>query len=146
MTTRPTSVDGYLAQQPPATRAPLRQVLSLLRKAMPGAEEAISYGIPAFKVGGRTVLYLAGWKAHYSLYPSSRALELAFRRELARYELSHKGTIRFPLDEPVPAGLILRIAKFRLKESAQRADSRQTVSKGPRRSTRTASSRRARRR
>ena len=92
-----------------------------MRKAMPGAEEVISYGIPAFKLGGRTVLYLAGWKAHYSLYPSSRALELAFKDELEPYELSHKGTIRFPLAERVPAKLIENIVKFRVKESAQRA-------------------------
>ena len=83
---------------------------------------------------GRVVLYLAGWKAHYSLYPSSRALELAFKDELGPYELSHKGTIRFPLSEPVPVKLIERIVKFRVKESDER-----------RKATRTATSRSARR-
>ena len=73
------------------------------------------------------MLYLAGWKAHYSLYPSSRALELAFKDELAPYELSNKGTIRFPLSEPVPVKLIERIAKFRVKESAVRAKASRTA-------------------
>ena len=146
MARTPNPVDDYLARQPYAARTPLRRVREILRKAIPGAEEVISYGIPAFKVDGRTVLYLAGWKTHYSLYPSSKALELAFKSELARYELSHKGTIRFPLDEPVPAGLITKIARFRVKETARRANAGTAVRKGRRRSTRTASSRRARRR
>jgi uncharacterized protein YdhG (YjbR/CyaY superfamily) len=116
-----TTVGEYLASQPRATQAALKRVRSIIRKTMPGAEETISYGIPAYKVGGRTVLYLAGWKEHYSLYPSTRQLERAFTDELAPYELSKKGTIRFPLSEPVPAKLIERIAKFRVKESTERA-------------------------
>jgi uncharacterized protein YdhG (YjbR/CyaY superfamily) len=71
------SVNDYLASPPKAARAVLQRVRGIIRKAIPDAEEAISYGIPAFKVNGRVVLYLAGWKAHYSLYPSSRALEQA---------------------------------------------------------------------
>ena len=129
------SVNEYIALQPKTARRVLQRVRAVILKAMPGAEETISYGIPAYKVDGRVVLYLAGWKQHYSLYPSSRQLELAFKDELESYELSNKGTIRFPLPEPVPVKLIERIAKFRVKESAER-----------RKATRTASSRSARRR
>jgi len=130
-----TTADEYLASQPKPAQAALKRVRSVIRKAMPDAEEVISYGIPAFKLDGRVVLYVAGWKEHYSLYPSTRALELTFKEELEPYELSNKGTIRFPLSEPVPVKLIERIVKFRVKESAER-----------RKATRTATSRSARRR
>ena len=92
---------------------------SIIRKALPGAEEVISYQIPAYKLHGRCVLYFAGWKQHYSLYPAGDQLVAAFKEELAGYKLS-KGTIRFPLSEPVPVKLIERIAKFRAKEVAER--------------------------
>ena len=88
---------------------------SVIRRAVPAAEEVISYQIPAYKLHGRPVLFFAAWKEHYSLYPSNSRLVAAFKDELARYELS-KGTIRFPLSEPVPVKLIERIAKFRAKE------------------------------
>jgi uncharacterized protein YdhG (YjbR/CyaY superfamily) len=120
-------VNEYLGSQPKPARAALRRVRSIIRKAIPNADETIAYGIPAFKLNGRVVLYLAGWKAHYSLYPSNRALEQAFRDELAPYELSNKGTIRFPLSEPVPVKLIERIAKFRVKESVERAKASRTA-------------------
>ena len=132
--TKVNSVAAYLASQPKPAQAALKRVRGIVLRVMPGAEEAISYGIPAYRLDGRAVLYLAGWKEHYSLYPASRALELAFKDELAPYELSHKGTIRFPLSKPVPVKLIERIVKFRVKESGER-----------RKSTRTARSRSARR-
>jgi uncharacterized protein YdhG (YjbR/CyaY superfamily) len=140
------SVDDYLRSQPENVQRTLRQVRSTIRKAMPGAEETISYGIPAFKLSGRTVLYLAGWKEHYSLYPASRAMEVAFKKQLAPYGLSGKGTIRFPFSERVPVGLIAALVKFRLKEAAERARTSTAAGKTARRPTRTASSRRARRR
>jgi uncharacterized protein YdhG (YjbR/CyaY superfamily) len=65
------------------------------------------------------VIYFAGWKQHYSLYPANRRLVAAFKKELAPYEVNDKGTIRFPLDEPVPVKLIEAIAKFRAKEVAE---------------------------
>jgi uncharacterized protein YdhG (YjbR/CyaY superfamily) len=86
---------------------------------MPRAEEAISYRIPAYKLRGRVVLFFAGWKEHWSLYPAGERLVAAFRDELAPYKIS-KGTIRFPLTRPVPMRLIGRIARFRAKETAAR--------------------------
>src|SRR5262245_39765399 len=104
------SVDAYLAAQPPAARGVLAKVRATLRKALPGAEEVISYQIPAYQLHDRMVLYFAGWKAHYALYPVGETLTAAFRDELAAYELSNKGTVRFPLDAPPPLALIARIA------------------------------------
>jgi uncharacterized protein YdhG (YjbR/CyaY superfamily) len=112
------SVPEYIASRPDGVQPALKRVRSIIRKALPGAEEVISYQIPAYKLNGRAVLYFAGWSEHYSLYPSTDRLVAAFE-ELARYEVS-KGTIRFPLSEPVPVKLIERIARFRAKEAAER--------------------------
>src|SRR6266852_4442016 len=113
------SVDEYIAVQPPSVQVILERVRSTIRKAVPEAEEMISYQIPAYKLRGGPVLYFAGWKQHYSLYPASGRLVAAFKDELAPYVV-HKATIRFPLSEPVPVKLIGRIAKFRAKELAGR--------------------------
>jgi uncharacterized protein YdhG (YjbR/CyaY superfamily) len=85
----------------------------------------ISYQIPAYKLPGGTVLYFAGWKQHFSLYPATGGLLRAFGDELAPYQVS-KGTLRFPLSQPVPLKLIERIARFRAKEDAARARQRRT--------------------
>ena len=121
------SVDDYLATQPEAVRGVLEQVRAAIRKALPDAEEVISYQIPAYKVPGGTALYFAGWQKHYSLYPANRELVAAFGDELAPYEVNDKGTIRFPLSEPIPAKLIERIAKFRAKQVAQDAKAKAAV-------------------
>jgi uncharacterized protein YdhG (YjbR/CyaY superfamily) len=111
------NVDDYIDSQPDGSRGLLDQVRKAIRKAMPRAEEAISYNIPAYKLDGGVVIYFAGWKKHYSLYPVNEELVAAFREELATYEID-KGTIRFPLSEPVPVKLIERIAKFRARQTA----------------------------
>ena len=113
------SVDEYIASQPDDVRRVLNRVRSTIRKAVPGAEETISYKIPAYKVRGNRMLFFAGWKQHYSLSPATARVIEAFKDDLAPYEVS-KGTIRFPLSEPVPAKLIGRIAKFRAKEVTER--------------------------
>jgi uncharacterized protein YdhG (YjbR/CyaY superfamily) len=111
------SVDEYIASQPAALHQILDRVRTAIRKALPAAEEVISYQIPAYRLHGAVVIYFAGWKQHYSLYPATGQLVEAFTSELASYELS-KGTIRFPLSQPVPVKLIERIAKFRAKQVA----------------------------
>jgi uncharacterized protein YdhG (YjbR/CyaY superfamily) len=113
------SVAGYIAAQPAAARAALKRVRGTIRKAMPKAEEVISYGIPAYRLNGRVAIFFAGWKQHYSIYPAIDGLAEAFKDELASYEIS-KGTIRFPLSDPVPVKLIERIGKFRAKQAAER--------------------------
>jgi uncharacterized protein YdhG (YjbR/CyaY superfamily) len=114
-----TRVDDYIASQPEALQGVLARVRSAIRKAVPGAEEMISYKIPTYKLHGRPVIYFAGWKQHYSLYPSTDRVLAAFKDDLAPYEVN-KGTIRFPLSGPVPVKLIEGIAKVRAKEVAER--------------------------
>ena len=110
------SVDEYISSKPKSAQRMLKRVRSAIRRALPSTiEEMISYGLPTYKVHGRPVIYFAGWKEHYSIYPSTDRLVTAFTDQLARYEVS-KGTIRFPFSESVPTELIHRIAKFRLKE------------------------------
>ena len=122
------SVDQYIAAHPRDVQAVLRRVRAIIRKALPGAEEVISYQIPAYRLHGRRVVYFAGWKQHYSLYPANDRLVATFRDELAPYEIS-KGTIRLPLSRPVPATLVGRIAKFLAKEAAGSAKAKPAGSK-----------------
>jgi uncharacterized protein YdhG (YjbR/CyaY superfamily) len=113
------SVDEYIATQPENVQAILQRVRSIIRKAVPVAEEVISYQIPAYKLPGGPLLWFAGWKQHYSLYPATDHVVEAFKADLAPYKVN-KGTIRFALSQPVPVKLIERIAKFRAKEVANR--------------------------
>jgi uncharacterized protein YdhG (YjbR/CyaY superfamily) len=112
-----TSVDDYIDAQPDQVRGVLNEVRNIIRKALPKAEELISYQMPLYTLDGQRVLFFAGWKQHYSLYPAGERLVAEFKGELAPYEI-RKGTIRFPLSEPVPVKLIERIAKFRAKEAS----------------------------
>jgi uncharacterized protein YdhG (YjbR/CyaY superfamily) len=124
------SVSEYIASQPKSLQPVLKRVRSIIRSAVPEADEGISYQIPAYKLNGRVVVYFAGWKGHYSVYPFiGRAAEV-LRADVAAYERS-KGTIRFPLSEPIPEKLIARIAKLR---AADAAASRKTTSASRKRS------------
>jgi uncharacterized protein YdhG (YjbR/CyaY superfamily) len=117
------SVDEYISAQPEALREALKRVRSTIRKAVPEAEEVISYKMPTYKLRGGRVLYFAGWKQHYALYAATDSVVAAFKHELAPYEVD-KGTIRFPLSAPVPVRLIDRIAKFRAKEVLEREEAK----------------------
>jgi len=119
-TITPQSVDEYIASQPEPVQALLQCVRSTIRTAVPQAEEVISYKIPMYALQGDAVLYFAGWKQHFSLYPATAGLVAAFKEELAGYDV-RKGTIRFPLAQPAPVDLIARIAKFRAQEVAEHA-------------------------
>ena len=121
-------VNEYIAAQPPGVRAVLKRVRSIIRRAVPQADEMISYKIPTYKLHGRPVLYFAAWKEHFSLYPSTARLAAAFKDELAPHLVS-KGTLRFALDEPVPVKLIEQVAKFRAKEEAEHAKAKAPAAK-----------------
>jgi uncharacterized protein YdhG (YjbR/CyaY superfamily) len=108
-------VDAYIGAQPEPVQRVLSQVRSAIRKAVPQAEECISYGMPTFKVQSARLLFFAAWKRHYSLYPVTGTVLAAFQRELGPYKVD-KSTLRFPLLEPVPVDLIERIAQFRASE------------------------------
>ena len=112
------SVDEYIAAQPEAAQPALKRVRVAIRKAVPKAEESISYKIPTYKLRGERLLYFAGWKQHFSLYPATKRLLAALKEELKPYEVV-KSTVRFTLAEPVPVKLIARIAKFRAKELSE---------------------------
>ena len=126
------SVDDYLAAQPKTTARLLKSVRAAIRRALPGTDEVISYGIPAVKLHGRFVLAFAGWKAHYSLYPSNARLVAKFKRRLAPYEID-KGTIRFPLTAPVPVALIEAVARFRVAEVKAKAVAKRAAERGKKR-------------
>jgi uncharacterized protein YdhG (YjbR/CyaY superfamily) len=113
------SVDEYIASQPDAVRVTLRSVRNTIRKAIPKAQEVISYKMPTYILNGHRLLYFAVWKQHCSIYAATKQVIVAFEDELASYEVD-RGTIRFPLSEPVPVKLIGRIAKFRAQEAAGR--------------------------
>jgi uncharacterized protein YdhG (YjbR/CyaY superfamily) len=113
-------VAAYIAKQPTAAQPILQRVRRIIRKVLPDAEETISYQIPTYKLHGQYVVYFAGWKKHWSLYPVTGAARAALEADLEPYELS-KGTIRFPLDEPLPAKLVERI----VRELLTAADARQ---------------------
>jgi uncharacterized protein YdhG (YjbR/CyaY superfamily) len=118
------SVDDYLAAQPPEARSVLERVRASVRRALPGATEGISYGIPVLKLDGRMVLYFAGFARHYSLYPATPRVLAALGKELGA-SVHGRATIRFPYDG-VPARLIARFAKLRAAEVAERATARRT--------------------
>jgi uncharacterized protein YdhG (YjbR/CyaY superfamily) len=120
--TRVASVREYIASKPKPSRASLEAVRRAILGAIPDAHEGLAYQMPAYTLNGVGVLYFAGWKSHYSLYPASDALVEAFATELAPYERS-KGTLKFPLSEPVPVRLIARIAKFRARQLSTRGGS-----------------------
>jgi uncharacterized protein YdhG (YjbR/CyaY superfamily) len=111
------TVDDYLAAQPAPARAILERVRATIRKALPRATERISYRIPVFEVDGRMVLYLAGFRHHYSIYPATERLVAALGSELAGL-LHSKGTIRFSYADPIPTRLVTKIAKLRAAEAA----------------------------
>ena len=117
------SVDEYIEAQHEEAQPALRRVRSIIRKAMPRAEEAISYQIPAYRIDGAWVLAFAGWKAHYSLYPATGSVATELAAEIAPYKAS-KGTLRFPLAAPVPVRLIQRIARLRARDAAEVAAER----------------------
>lgn len=116
------SVDQYIAAQPEAAQAVLNRVRHTIQKAVPKAEESISYKIPTYKLHGERLLYFARWKKHYSLYPATKRLVAALNEDLKQYEVV-KSTVRFSLTEPVPVKLIARIAKFRAKEVSESKNS-----------------------
>lgn len=112
------NIDEYISTFPKDVQDILEQVRTAIRKAVPQAEEKISYQIPAFKFHG-WVFYVSAYKNHFSLScPPPFTVFGAFKDELSRYKLS-KSTIQFPLDEPVPAKLIQKMAQFRAKENLE---------------------------
>lgn len=110
-----TTMDAYIASFPKEVQGVLEKIRQTIRKAAPGAVEAISYQIPTFKLNGNNLVHFAAWKEHIGFY-ATPAGNAAFRKELARYKVA-KGSIRFPLDEPIPYDLVVKMVTFRVRET-----------------------------
>jgi uncharacterized protein YdhG (YjbR/CyaY superfamily) len=110
----PRNIDEYIAGFPRDVQESLQQIRTTIRKAAPDAEEAIKYRMPTFVLNGNLV-HFAAFKNHIGFYPTPSGIE-EFRDELSRYE-SAKGSVQFPIDEPMPLRLIEKIVKFRVREA-----------------------------
>ncbi|HJS54845.1 MAG TPA: DUF1801 domain-containing protein [Chitinophagaceae bacterium] len=117
---KPKNTDEYISWFPEETRKILQQIRTTIKKTVPRAEETISYGIPTFNLNGSYLIYFAGYKNHVSIYPAPRGKD-EFKQILAPYK-GGKGTVQFPLDQPIPFNLIVKIVKFRMKENSAEAE------------------------
>jgi uncharacterized protein YdhG (YjbR/CyaY superfamily) len=113
------TVDAYIASFPPDARPPLDAVRTAIRAAAPGTEEKVSYDIPTYTLNGERVVYFAGWKRHISVYPIPAA-DAELDAALAPYKAA-RGTLRFPLDKPIPLDLIGTVAATLLQHARARA-------------------------
>lgn len=120
------TIDEYIRAQPAGTQKVLRAIRATIRAAAPQAAQTINYGIPTFQLNGNLV-HFAAFAKHIGFYPTPSGIR-AFQKDLSKYA-SAKGSVQFPLDKPMPFGLITRIVKFRVKEQMR-------VTKGGKRSVR----------
>jgi uncharacterized protein YdhG (YjbR/CyaY superfamily) len=120
------SVDEYISTAEPKAKKALRDIRKTIKAAAPKAEEVISYQIPGYKYHGMLVFF-AAWKNHISLYPAPWSAE-SLKKEMSVYEGS-KGTIKFPLDKPMPLALIKKMVKYRLKENEMKVVLKKTIKK-----------------
>jgi uncharacterized protein YdhG (YjbR/CyaY superfamily) len=111
------AIDSYIASFPKETQNILEQLRTTIRKAAPEAEETINCGIPTFTLKGNLV-HFAAFKNHIGFYPTPTAIE-AFKKDLSAYD-GAKGSVKFPLDKPIPFDLISRIVKFRIIENQKK--------------------------
>ena len=112
-----TSIDAYIAEFPENVQELLQKMRSTIHAAAPEATEAIKYGIPTFILNGNLV-HFGGYKSHIGFYPAPRGIE-AFKEETAQYE-GGKGTLQFPIAQPLPLDLVTRIVKFRVQDNLER--------------------------
>ena len=115
-----TTVDAYIAQFPPEVQTILQRIRAIVKAAAPEAEEKISYQMPYYALNGRLV-YFAGFKRHIGFYPITTGIA-AFKEELSAYK-GAKGSVQFPLDQPMPYDLIRRIVEFRVAENRKKPPS-----------------------
>jgi uncharacterized protein YdhG (YjbR/CyaY superfamily) len=120
MTNKINSMDEYIATFPEDVQTLLKQVRKTIKTAAPEAGERISYGIPTFTLNDKYLIYFAGWKSHISIYPIPVGDE-AFNQEISQY-VAGKGTLKFPIDKPLPLKLITKIVKLKVAESSTRTN------------------------
>ena len=107
------SIDEYISGFPKDIQLMLQQIRATIAKSAPGAEEAIKYAIPTFVLNGRNLVHFAAFKNHIGFYPTPTGIE-SFQKELSKYKQG-KGSVQFPLDEPMPLALITKLAKLLLQ-------------------------------
>lgn len=118
MRSRAGTIDEYIAAFPTETRAVLQELRALIRSVAPDATETISYAIPTFDLNGRHLVHFAGYEKHIGFYPIPSGVE-AFKEELKPYKQG-KGSVQFPLGQPLPTDLIRRVVEFRVAENTAR--------------------------
>ena len=127
-----TTIDEYIGACPAGTRKVLKRMRALVGKAAPGATEKISYGLPTFFLDGNLV-HFGGFERHVGFYPGPDTIT-AFAKELRPYETS-KGTVQFPLDEPLPEDLVRRMVEFRVAAQEQKRRGKAKAKRAPKRPT-----------
>lgn len=118
-TSTPENVDEYISSFPKETQKYLKQIRAAIKKAAPNAEEGIGYKMPAYKLNSRPLVYFAGYAKHIGFYATPTGHN-EFKKELSVYK-EGKGSVQFPLDEPLPIALITKIVKFRVQENLAKA-------------------------
>src|SRR5262245_19223243 len=119
----PATIDAYIAAFPPEVQALLQQIRQVIHETIPGLGETISYSMPTFTLDGRYLIYFGAYKKHIGLYPAPTGVE-EFQEAVALYG-GGKGTLKFPLDKPIPFDLIRRVVRFRATEQAEKAAAKQ---------------------
>ncbi len=114
------SIDEYISTFPEDVQKILQELRKTIKAAAPDAGETISYGIPTFTLNGKYLIYFAGWKNHISIYPIPAGTE-AFNKQVSKY-VEGKGTLKFPIDKPLPIRLITKIVKLRVAENLKKTD------------------------
>jgi uncharacterized protein YdhG (YjbR/CyaY superfamily) len=117
----PAEVETYLAKLPAGVRKQVLKLREAIRSAAPEAEEGFGYGMPAFQLDGKSFVWYGAWKSHVSFYPVNEATRRALADEMAGYDTSGKGTIRFRSDEDLPTSLVVRIVRMRIAELRKKA-------------------------
>lgn len=107
-------IDKYIKGFPDDVQTTMQKIRKAIKTVAPKAEETINYGIPSFKLNGKYLVHFGGWKKHIGFYPTPSGT-VTYKKELAKYE-SGKGSVKFPLDQPIPYELIKKIVKFRMKD------------------------------
>lgn len=114
------SIDEYIASFPKDMQNILEKLRETIKAAAPEAKETISYQIPTFTLNGKYLIYFAGWKNHISIYPIPTGSE-TFNKEVSQY-IEGKGTLKFPIDKPLPLKLITKIVKLKVAENLKKTD------------------------
>ena len=118
-TPKPKDIDEYIAGFPLDTQKILEKIRATIKKLVPDAEETISYGIPVFNLNGTYLIYFAAYKKHIGFYPVPGSIDVV-DKEFTSYKTSGKGTLKFPLDKPIPFELIIKLVEFMVKENIEK--------------------------